>query len=74
MDSATHVQTQALADCGTDTCPQLCMLAHAHRHVCTYKHTLTRTHRTYTWADKHMCTQVGKGVYTPVDSKAGTDS
>ena len=40
MDSATHVQTQALAHWGTDTCTQLCTLAHVHRHVCTYKHML----------------------------------
>ena len=83
MDTATCVQTQALAHWGTDPCTQLCRPAYAHTRVHTQTHAYTYT---------CMLTQTGHmlglidmpthvkvcahtdNVYTPVDSKAGTDS
>lgn len=63
----TGAQTRA----PTDMC--------AHTNTCLHRHMHVDTDRTHAWVDRHMRTHVGKGVYTdnvytPVDSKAGTDS
>lgn len=43
MDTATRVQTQALAHWGTDPCTQLCRPAYAHTREHTQTHAYTHT-------------------------------
>lgn len=80
MDTATRVQTQALAHWGTDPCTQLCRPAYAH----TREHTQTHAYiHTCMLQTGHMLGLIDMpikvcahtdNVYTAVDSKAGTDS